>query len=249
MAEPEMIKLTIDGQEIQVEEGTTVKTAAENLGIEIPSLCFHPLIGALGHCRLCVCEITKDNKSKVVTSCNFPIRKESEGLSVSTSSETIMKTRKNLLEMMVSRWPNVPVLKYYAGEYGVKQPRYEHPLVNESENACILCGKCVYACRNIVHQNIIDFSYQGYKRQVVMPFDEMNPDCLGCGTCAYVCPTDAISLIDDPCGSNLIPASSKSLCTHKSVLASLFAIFHHFYCLAQCHTAYNTFRLHCCSTI
>ncbi len=198
MAEPEMIKLTIDGQDIQVEEGTTVKTAAENLGIEIPSLCFHPLIGALGHCRLCVCEITKDNKSKVVTSCNFPIRKESEGLSVSTSSETIMKTRKNLLEMMVSRWPNVPVLKYYAGEYGVKQPIYEHPLVNESENACILCGKCVYACRNIVHQNIIDFSYQGYKRQVVMPFDEMNPDCLGCATCAYVCPTGAITLIDAP---------------------------------------------------
>ena len=198
MGEPDMIKLTIDGQETEVEEGTTIKEAAEALDIEIPSICFDSLIGALGHCRLCVCEISKGKGSKVVTSCNYPIRKESEGLLVLTKSETVIKTRKNLREMMLSRWPNVPILKYYAGEYGVDKIRYEHPLINESETACILCGKCVYACRNIMHQDIIDFSYHGYKRQVVMPFDEMNPDCLGCGTCSYVCPTGAITLIEDP---------------------------------------------------
>ncbi|UCE36389.1 MAG: (2Fe-2S)-binding protein [Thermoplasmata archaeon] len=198
MGESEMVKITIDGQETEVEDGTTIMKAADKLDIEIPSLCYHPRIGALGNCRLCVSEITKENKSKVVSSCNYPIRKKDEGLSVSTKSDTIIKTRKNVLEMMLSRWPNVPVIKYLAEEYGVQKPRYSHPLADESENACVLCGRCVNACKNIMQQNIIDFSYQGYRRQVVMPFDEMNPDCLGCGTCTYVCPTGAISLTDDP---------------------------------------------------
>jgi len=188
MEESKMIKITIDDKDIEVEEGTTIMEAAEKLEIEIPSICYHPRIGPIGNCRLCACEITKEKKSKVVSSCNFPIRQENEGLVISTKSETVIKTRKGILEMMLSRWPNVPTLKFYAEEYGVKQPRFKHPLVNESENACILCGRCVHACRNIMQQNIIDFSYHGYKRQVVMPFDEMNPDCLGCGTCTYVCP-------------------------------------------------------------
>jgi aldehyde:ferredoxin oxidoreductase len=198
MGESEMVTITIDGKQIQVEEGTTILEAAEKHDIEIPSLCYNVMIGAIGTCRLCVSEIAQGGKSKVVSSCNYPIRKEHEKAVISTKSETILKTRRDLLEIMLSRWPNVSILKYYAEEYGVKPPRFSHPLVDESENACILCGKCVYACKNVMNQDIIDFSYQGYKRQVIMPFDEMNPDCLGCGTCTYVCPTGAISLTDDP---------------------------------------------------
>jgi aldehyde:ferredoxin oxidoreductase len=198
MKEAEIIKLTMDGTVIEVEEGTTILEAAERLEIEIPSLCYLPEIGPIGNCRLCVCEISKGDKSKIVTSCNYPLRKENQGAVISTKSDAVIKTRKDLLELMLARWPNVPTIKFYAEEYGIKEPRFSHPLMDESENACILCGKCVYACKNIMKQNIIDFSYQGYKRQVVMPYDEMNPDCLGCGTCTYVCPTGAITLVESP---------------------------------------------------
>jgi heterodisulfide reductase subunit A len=113
MGESEMVTITIDGKQIQVEEGTTILEAAEKHDIEIPSLCYNVMIGAIGTCRLCVSEIAQGGKSKVVSSCNYPIRKEHEKAVISTKSETILKTRRDLLEIMLSRWPNVSILKYY----------------------------------------------------------------------------------------------------------------------------------------
>lgn len=192
------IKLKINDQELQVEPWTTILKAAEDNGIEIPKLCYHPLIGPIGNCRLCVCEIKKGAKSKVVTACNYPIREGDEGVEILTKSDIIIKTRKSLLEIMLARWPNVEIINKLAEEYGIKEPRFKHPFVNDSENACILCGRCVEGCDVIVKQHIIDFAERGYKRRVAMPFDEMSPNCIGCSTCTYICPTGAITMIDSP---------------------------------------------------
>jgi len=79
-----MIQVTIDTHPVEVEEGTTVLEAAQRLGINIPTLCHHPALEPYGACRLCTVEITQNGRSRLVTSCNYPIRQEIE---VQTASE------------------------------------------------------------------------------------------------------------------------------------------------------------------
>jgi aldehyde:ferredoxin oxidoreductase len=192
------IRIMIDGKEVTVKEGTTILEAAKSIGITIPTICNKELLEPIGYCRMCSSEIKKGDRTKIVTTCNYPIRPGDAGIEVQTMSDEVKKIRKGLIELMLARWPNVNLIKGYAKVYGVEQPRFTHPLVDESENACILCGRCVRGCNNIMEHHIIEFSNRGFRRQVVMPFEELNTDCLGCGTCVSACPTGAISLSDDP---------------------------------------------------
>ncbi|MFO7811069.1 MAG: aldehyde ferredoxin oxidoreductase C-terminal domain-containing protein, partial [Candidatus Delongbacteria bacterium] len=155
--------------------------------------------------RLCIVEVNDGKKKKVVTSCNYPVRKS--GLEVETDSEKVTKTRKVLVEMMFSRWPNVKPVKELAKMYGIDKPRMEHPLVDYSDNACILCGLCVNACSEIIWEDVIGFAGRGAERRVVMPFEKHYDACVGCNTCAEICPTGAIKLVDEP--NN--PADSKRI--------------------------------------
>ena len=104
-----MIDIIIDGKKISVKEETTILDAAKELNIIIPALCHRPTVEAYGACRLCVVDVNDGRKTRMVTSCNYPIRKSIE---VNTQSERVRKTRGMLLEMMLSRWPNVDMIKH-----------------------------------------------------------------------------------------------------------------------------------------
>ncbi|MBN1949490.1 MAG: (2Fe-2S)-binding protein [Candidatus Cloacimonetes bacterium] len=190
-----MIEIIIDGKKIEVAEGTTILDAARKNGIPIPTLCHRSTVEPYGACRLCIVDIREGNRTRLVTSCNYPVRKPVE---VNTQSEKVRKTRKTLLEMMLSRWPNVNLIKQLAREYGVTSASYTHPLVDYSSNACILCGLCVNACSEIMWEDIIGFAGRGENRRVVMPFEKHYDACVGCSTCANICPTGAIQMTDDP---------------------------------------------------
>jgi len=196
-----MIEITIDGKKTKVEEGTTIHRAAKAIGIEIPGFCDHELMKPFGICKLCVVEIKLDGKSKFALSCNQKIK---EPINVLTSSEGVNKKRREALEKHLSRWPNVPLIKELAKKYGVKEPSTKHPLRDERENACIMCGLCVRMCSEGIWENILGFEGKGDERKVVMLLEK---HCLGCGACAWICPTGAIKVtneINNPVDPNQI---------------------------------------------
>jgi len=195
MADRDMITIEIDGNSVAVEKDTTILEAARSIDVFIPALCNSELVEPYAACRLCIVEVDDGRKTKLVTSCNYPVRKP---VKVYTSSEKVLRNRKITLEMMLSRWPNVQLIKDLAKNAGVRQPRYQHPAVDLNPNACILCGLCMRICEQGIWENIINFTNRGAERAVRMPYDSRQPHCVGCGACAEICPTGAITMVDDP---------------------------------------------------
>jgi heterodisulfide reductase subunit A len=186
-----MVTVNIDDKKIEVLEDTTILKAAELAGIWIPTMCYSELLEPYGVCRLCSVEIIRGKRSRIVTSCNYPVR---EGLTVRTNSEKVKWIRKLIMELMYSRWPNVPVVKEMADALGIKESRYVSLEKDESEDACILCGNCVNICRDVVKASVLAFEGIGIERKVVLPFNEQSEACIACGACAYVCPTGHIKI-------------------------------------------------------
>jgi len=184
-----MVTLTIDGQEIQAEEGQTVLEVARQAGIKIPALCHHPLLEPFGACRLCVVEVIRRGRSRLETSCTHPAW---DGLEIKTNSPPVREARKTILGLLLSRCPNVPVIQDLAREYGVMEPPFP---TDKPDEKCILCGLCVRTCHELVKADVLNFSQAGVERRVGPPFLEKTRQCIGCGACTIVCPTGAIEIV------------------------------------------------------
>jgi len=178
------IKLKIDGQEVIAKEGATILDVAKSKGINIPTLCYHKALSPFGSCRICSVEIIdKRGRSRIVTSCNYPVE---EGLVVFTKSEKTIKVRKLLLELLLARTPKVQKIKELALEYGIEKPSF---WVEDEDEDCILCGLCTRVCDELIGVNAIDFAKRGVEREVTAPYHTFSNDCIGCGACAIICPT------------------------------------------------------------
>ncbi len=148
----EMVRLTIDGRSIDAEKGRTILEVAREVGVEIPSLCYHPGVESFGACRLCVVEISKpgwNGGKDLVTSCLFPVE---EDLIVDTRSEEVRENRKVVLDLQLARVPHSDVIRQLAAEYGVHDTSYEK---REDADNCILCGLCVRVCEAVGRDNVI----------------------------------------------------------------------------------------------
>jgi NADH dehydrogenase/NADH:ubiquinone oxidoreductase subunit G len=190
-----MIEIKINNKTVQVEEGKTILDAAKQEGINIPTLCHHPSLDPYASCRVCMVKINDGRKDRWVTSCNYPVRKPIE---VFTNTEEVEKQRGGVIGMLLSRYPNVPVIKDLAEEYKVDSNGRTHPLVDYNPNACILCGMCVKVCKEGIWESVIGYEGRGADRQVTMPFGQHSEICLGCAACADICPTGAIDLARRP---------------------------------------------------
>ena len=187
-----MIEITLNDQKVQVEEGCTILDAANKIGVDISALCHQPPLEPYGACRLCTVEIHDGRKTRMVTACNYPIRKP---ITVNTVSEKTVNTRNALIQMMMSRWPNVPYIKEIVEKYKVKTPDYIHPQVDYDENACVLCGLCVRICKQDgILKGITGFTGRGSSRAIGITYEQYPDQCLECHKCEAICPTGAITI-------------------------------------------------------
>ncbi len=172
-----MPKLSIDGKEIEVEEGTTVFEAARQHGISIPHFCYHPKLSIVGNCRMCLVDIEKSPKPQI--SCNT---RAVEGMVVHTQTEQVKALQKNVLEFILINHPiDCPVcdqageckLQEFYMSYATSDSRFEEdkvkkpkkvdlgPNVMLDDERCILCSRCVRFCDEISHSGELSFSNRG----------------------------------------------------------------------------------------
>lgn len=204
------IRLTIDGIDIEAKEGGTVLEAARAAGIYIPNLCADPDLQPYGACRLCLVEI--DGVEGLPTACNTPVE---QGMVVRTDTANVNKIRRNVLELLLSDHPQDCLLcaknqrcelQKVVAYLGVHQPRYpklqressvdaSNPFFTRDSEKCILCGKCVRACKEIQGLGALEIAADGrFSRVVTAGGDRplVDSECESCGQCMAKCPTGAL---------------------------------------------------------
>ncbi len=220
------IPVTIDGKAIEVPLGTTILEAASQLGIRIPTLCYHEDLCLAGVCRICIVEI--EGQRTLQASCSYPI---TVPITVTTHTPKVRRARRHILDLLLSnhygecytctRNDNCE-LQALAAEYGVDmfrfgkmaKPRYEtdessHSLVRDMSK-CILCRRCVRTCIDLQEVGVLEAFDRGNRAKIGTFEDQPLADvvCINCGQCINRCPTAALrandqtdevwAAIDDP---------------------------------------------------
>jgi len=138
----------------------------------------------------------------LVASCVYPCE---EGAVVNTKSEQVLRSRRITAELILAGSYETPEVLALGEELGVTEIRFKLP----EENACVLCGLCVRACKEIVGVSAISVIQRGISKKVATPFQVKSSRCIGCGTCVLVCPTGAFKF-DSVTGFQYVSPSQSS---------------------------------------
>lgn len=220
------VSVTIDGREIKVPMGTTILDAAKQLGIHIPTLCFHEDLCVAGVCRVCVVEVEKQRTLQAA--CAFPV---TSPIVVHTHTRKVRQARRHVLDLLLARHygecyacfrNNNCELQSLAKEYGVDFFRFGHPDKPECEidrssysvvrdmNKCILCRRCVRTCIDLQEVGVLEAANRSAETRIETFMDKPLSEviCINCGQCINRCPTGALrandptdevwAAIDDP---------------------------------------------------
>ena len=207
--EDNLVNLTIDNQNIQVQKGTTILEAARKAGIDIPTLCFLKEINEVGDCRMCIVEV--EGRRGFATSC---ITKVEEGMVVHTNTPAVVEARRVVLDLIVSNH-KIDCLKCirngncelqelckrfniqdieFAGEMSSHKIDDLSPSIVRDADKCVLCRRCTAACKNVQKIGAIDCINRGFESCISTTGENSLNDvnCTFCGQCIEACPTGAL---------------------------------------------------------
>jgi formate dehydrogenase major subunit len=209
MSEKKEITLTINGNQVKGKDGDTVLDICRANDIYVPTLCFMEGLSNVGACRLCVVEI--EGERRINPACTYPAR---DGLVVKTHTPNVERYRRLILELMFTERNHHCFycvasgdceLQALAYKYQMDHARYPYTFpslptdtLNEylviDHNRCILCGRCVRTCGEIVGNHTLDFGKRGWRTQVTADLSQPlgQSSCITCGACEQACPTGAI---------------------------------------------------------
>ncbi len=205
----ENVTLKINGQDVTVPANYTILQAAREVGIDIPTLCYLKDVSQTGSCRMCVVEIK--GARALQAACVYPV---SEGLEVYTNTPKVRRSRKITLELLLSNHDRKCLtcarnqnceLQTLSEELGITDISFEgirneyevddlSPSIVRDNNKCVLCRRCVSACKTIQTVAVIDATERGFDTTIASPFDmSLNEvPCVNCGQCIVACPTGAL---------------------------------------------------------
>jgi formate dehydrogenase major subunit len=212
------INFTLDGKTLTTTHGKTIWEAAHDNGVEIPNLCRCDGLQPDGNCRACVVEIKGERA--LAASCKHHAH---EGMQVTLDSERVRVAQRTVVEMLAAKMPPQSgkaddELKYWVDRLNTDSSRFtrtrtgsqaqaaqwattpppdtSHPAIHVHFDACIQCGRCVRACREVQFNDVLGLAGRGEATRIV--FDQgvllSDSSCVACGECVAVCPTGALRL-------------------------------------------------------
>jgi predicted molibdopterin-dependent oxidoreductase YjgC len=208
-----MVGITLNGQRVEVPEGTTLLQAAESAGLSIPTLCHHPAVADSGTCRVCLVE--EEGSGRLITACNTPVE---EGMAVRLDTGRVREARRTMLNLIFSAHPfhcevcesnNSCELKKLASAEGISGRELPfgqdyRPIVDANPfylrdlSKCISCGLCVRACQEVQGVGAYELKGSGARARPAASMDSTvdTSVCEFCGLCVSLCPVGA--LIEKP---------------------------------------------------
>ena len=204
-----LFSIEVNNRKIKAEKGETILSALNRNGIMIPTLCRMKDFTPTGACRMCVVEV--EGRDRLVTACSQPVE---EWMKIHTHSQKVIQARKTIVELLLSNHPDDCLycernlnceLQSLSEELNIRERRIRgkkiKPRLDQSSPAivrelskCILCGRCVRVCEEVVTANTLDFINRGRNTHVgtTMDKDFNFSSCIHCGQCLQVCPTGAL---------------------------------------------------------
>lgn len=204
------ITITLNGREVSGSPGQTILDVAKRVGVEIPTLCHHPLLRNAGACRVCLVEDVKTGRLQA--SCVTPI---SQGMEIRTHSPNAIAARRGVLELILSDHPsscvicskgNDCILRTLAKDHGICDPELDpirhwrqmqevNPFIVRDLTKCVMCGRCIRVCKDFEVIGAVEYTRRGYSTHpgtaAGTPLE--GSECTFCGSCVSICPTDALA--------------------------------------------------------
>ncbi|HPE35347.1 MAG TPA: [FeFe] hydrogenase, group A [Bacteroidales bacterium] len=204
-----IFNIEVNNKIIKAKRGDSILETLRRNGISVPTLCYMEGFTPTGACRMCVVEI--EGKNELVPSCSHPVE---EWMKIHTHSPRVINARRTIVELLLSSHPDDCLycirnknceLQNLAEELGIRERRL--PVVKKTvkkdpssvsivrdTDKCILCGRCVRVCKELIGISTLDFIGKGMKTIVAPTFNNrLNvSNCINCGQCLMVCPTGAL---------------------------------------------------------
>ncbi|MFU8843862.1 MAG: NADH-dependent [FeFe] hydrogenase, group A6 [Bacteroidales bacterium] len=204
------MKIEVNNKILEANSGETILEVLSRNGIKVPTLCHMKHYFPSGACRMCVVE--HENSGRLITSCSYPAE---DGMKIKTHTTRVVEARKMIVELLLSNHPDDCLYCVRNGNCTLQDMAVEHnvterrisgpknkfskdlssPSITRDPDKCILCGRCVRVCSEVMDVSAIDYINRGSKTLIGTSFNKglNTSSCVNCGQCIMVCPTGALS--------------------------------------------------------